>query len=151
MFKTETLKTYYNNGKKYTLVKYGNGDVVKFINYCNGEIIAKQEDKMLTFNECKTDNRFLRLSEGNAKLKPTKNIKFLIWNLPAIATCPFANDCKKFCYARKAEKVYPSVLPARQDNYNRTLENDFIKNMIFTISASFIRSISSSSLLGMSV
>ena len=59
----------------------------------------------------------LNFSEGNKKLAPNTDIKFLIWNLPAVITCPYAtNDCIAKCYARKAERVYPTCLPSRQKN-----------------------------------
>ena len=59
---------------------------------------------MMTYASAKKDPRFLTLSEGNAKLKPTGAVKYLIWNIPAIKTCPYATEhCKKACYAIKAE------------------------------------------------
>lgn len=71
---------------------------------------------------------------GNKKLRNTDKIRFMIWNLPAVKTCPFATEmCKKSCYARKAEKCYPSVLPSRERNYAESLTADFVENMIFTI------------------
>ena len=89
----------------------------------------------MTFKEAKRSNKFRRLSEGNKKLKPNKFVKFLIWNLPAIVTCPFATElCKRFCYAIKAERCYPSARKARKDNYDKSLENSFVNDMIFTIS-----------------
>lgn len=72
--------------------------------------------------------------EGNRKLRNTDKVRFLIWNLPAIKTCPFATDhCKKSCYARKAERVYSQVLPSREANYIDSLSDDFTANMIYTI------------------
>lgn len=71
---------------------------------------------------------------GNRKLRNTDKIRFMIWNLPAVKTCPFRTAmCEKSCYARKAERVYPQVLPSREKNYNATLSPDFVDNMIFTI------------------
>lgn len=71
----------------------------------------------------------IKLSRGNMKLHDT-----LIWNLPAVTTCPFATDsCKQFCYARKAEKMYPSVLPSRERHFEASLESDFVDQMIATI------------------
>ena len=90
----------------------------------------------MTFKEATRSTNFRRLSEGNKKLNANKNVKFLIWNLPAIKTCPFATEnCKRFCYALKAERCYPSARNARKDNYNRSLEDSFTSDMIFTISA----------------
>lgn len=71
---------------------------------------------------------------GNKKLRNTENVRFMIWNLPAVKTCPFATEmCKKSCYARKAERVYPTVLPSREKNYIASLSDNFVENMIFTI------------------
>lgn len=71
---------------------------------------------------------------GNKKLVNNDKVRFLIWNLPSVKTCPFATElCKKSCYAKKAEAVYPSVLPSRETNYNDSLQADFVANMIFTI------------------
>lgn len=72
--------------------------------------------------------------DGNKKLVNTGSVRFMIWNLPAIKTCPYATaHCKKYCYAKKAENVYPDCLPCRERNFNETLKDDFVENMIFTI------------------
>lgn len=71
---------------------------------------------------------------GNTKLKNNEKIRFMIWNLPAQKTCPFATElCKKSCYAKKAERLYKNVLPCREQNYINSLEYTFVDNMIFTI------------------
>lgn len=50
-------------------------------------------------------------SLGNRKLPTTT----AIFNLPAIETCPGATEeCKRYCYARKAERIYRNVLACRQ-------------------------------------
>lgn len=73
-------------------------------------------------------------TNGNKKLRNTESVRFMIWNLPAIKTCPFATEhCKASCYARKAERVYPQVLPSREENYKQSLSADFVENMIETI------------------
>ena len=73
-------------------------------------------------------------TNGNKKLKNNENVRFMIWNLPAKSTCPYATEhCKKACYACKAERVYPQVLPSRQTNYIDSNAPDFVQNMIFTI------------------
>lgn len=80
-------------------------------------------------------NRLLNVNiDGNKKLKNTDTVRFIIWNIPAIKTCPYATElCKKSCYARKAERVYPQVLPARENNYQESLKSAFVDNMIYTI------------------
>lgn len=73
-------------------------------------------------------------TNGNRKLQNSDKIRFMIWNLPAVKTCPFRTElCEKSCYARKAERIYPQVLPSREKNYNDSLSADFVENMIFTI------------------
>lgn len=75
------------------------------------------------------------LSKGNKKLVPNENVKFLIWNLPAIVTCPYATEhCKKFCYALKAERCYPSAKKARAEHLNASKADTFTADMITTIS-----------------
>lgn len=71
---------------------------------------------------------------GNKKLMNNDRVRWIIWNLPAITTCPFSTDhCKKACYARKAERVYPNVIKSREKNYNDSLKDDFVARMIATI------------------
>lgn len=72
--------------------------------------------------------------DGNKKLVNNGEVRFMIWNIPAQKTCPFATDyCKRFCYAKKAENVYPDCLPCRERNFQESLKDDFVENMIFTI------------------
>jgi len=92
--------------------------------------------KRTTFAQSKKSDRFITLSEGNKKLIPSKDAKFLIWNLPAIVTCPFATEhCRSLCYALKAERVYPSVKKSRYEHFELSKSNDFVNRMIFTINA----------------
>lgn len=71
-----------------------------------------------------------KVSFGNKKLPKTT----LIFNLPAVNTCPGKTEfCKKNCYALKAERIYPQVLPARKHNLKLTLTENFIPSMIETI------------------
>lgn len=73
-------------------------------------------------------------TNGNKKLVNSNSIRFMIWNLPAEKTCPFATEhCKKFCYAKKAERIYPQVLPSREKNLEESKSNDFTANMVYTI------------------
>ena len=74
------------------------------------------------------------LSTGNHKLKPTADTKFLIWNLPAEKTCPFATElCKKFCYAKKAERQYKGARNAREINFNDSLRPSFTVTLALEI------------------
>ena len=74
------------------------------------------------------------VSRRNKKLIPNDTTAFIIWNLPAIKTCPFATEhCKKACYARKAEQAYPDCLPSRERNFKESLSDDFVIRMAYTI------------------
>ena len=73
----------------------------------------------------------LYVSTGNKKLKSNDKVRFLIWNLPAVQTCPFRTAlCEKNCYARKAEKQYPGCLPCRERNLELSKQDDFVDKMV---------------------
>ena len=74
----------------------------------------------------------LTASKGNKKLHKS----VLIWNLPSVKTCPNYVNCKDKCYARRAEKLYPSVLPCRMKNWQASKQSDFVNNMIALIKKS---------------
>ena len=79
---------------------------------------------------------YFNLSTGNKKLVSDSDVRFLIWNLPAVTTCPYATEaCKKACYARTSETVYPGCLPSRQRNLDESKKSDFVDNMVETIHA----------------
>lgn len=76
----------------------------------------------------------LNVSRGNEKLVSNDYILFLIWNLPAVMTCPFRTPhCEEKCYARKAEQAYPDCLPSRMRNFEESKKSDFVDRAIFTI------------------
>lgn len=94
----------------------------------------------MTFKAMKANARYITVSDGNKKLKPTANTKYIIWSIPAIKTCPGATaECIKNCYARKAEKCYPDVLPAREKHLEESKADDFVERMIFSIKANLDR------------
>ena len=96
--------------------------------------------KAVSFKKLSEDERFIKLSEENNKLKPNKDTRFLIFNLPSKITCPFATKlCKHFCYAVKAETAYPSVLPSRTKHLALSKQDDFVERMIYTIEAYLTR------------
>ena len=71
---------------------------------------------------------------GNLKLKNNDETRFMIWNIPAVVTCPFRTPtCEKFCYAMKAERCYPSCHDARVRNLETSKRADFVERMIYTI------------------
>ena len=83
----------------------------------------------------------LNVSNGNKKLVSNEQTRFIVWNLPAVITCPYATEmCKSACYARKAERVYPTCLPSRQRNFDESRKQDFVKNMIYTILKTALKS-----------
>lgn len=63
----------------------------------------------------------------------SKNRKIVganIFNLPVGTTCKPGVLCSKFCYSKKAEKVYPEVRPSRMRNYRASKKDDFSEKMI---------------------
>lgn len=94
--------------------------------------------KKFSLAGAKKDRRFLKLSHGNSKLRDTFQTAFLVWNLPAIVTCPYATEaCKRNCYACKAERVYPTVTPSRYRNLEVSKQDDFVERMVYTIDAEY--------------
>lgn len=73
----------------------------------------------------------MKLSKGNRKLP--KDIA--IFNLPHRSTCPGATEeCKKYCYAHKAERMYKGCLPFRKRNYLDSLRPGFVKEVVGKLS-----------------
>ena len=68
----------------------------------------------------------LTLGLGNHKLDSS----ILIFNLPAISTCPNCKACADTCYALQAEKRYPAVLPCRERNHKASLGSAFVVDMV---------------------
>lgn len=90
----------------------------------------------MTLKEKRMDSRYINgiNFNGNLKLKNNNETRFMIWNIPAVVTCPYRTAmCEKFCYARKAERMYPSCSDARQRNFEVTKSADFVERMIYTI------------------
>lgn len=68
----------------------------------------------------------VKVSFGNKKL-PKGTV---IFNIPAVTTCPFRTPlCERSCYALKAERLYPQVLPARQHNLDIVQKGQFKQAM----------------------
>jgi hypothetical protein len=67
------------------------------------------------------------LTSGNSKLK-----KDGIWtfSLPVGQTCPRAGECRKWCYASVGKACMPSVKAHRQHNYEASLSDSFVDDMI---------------------
>lgn len=66
------------------------------------------------------------ISEGNRKLHD----RFLIWNLPSGVTCPGSTPlCRRWCYAKKAERLHRGVLACRHRNLAASRRSDFPLNL----------------------
>lgn len=93
----------------------------------NGKIRYKVE-KGVTIKALEND---FYVSDGNKKLVSNAETLFLIWNLPAKITCPYATElCKISCYAIKAEINYPDCLPCRKRNFEFSKSDNFVDEMI---------------------
>ena len=87
-----------------------------------------------TIKERESHELFINLSHGNKKLVSNEDIAFLIWNLPAVITCPYRTaHCETACYALKAERNYPDALPSRMRHFEISRNPEFVDRMIFTI------------------
>lgn len=92
--------------------------------------------KKTTYKARKNSVYYLNVNvNGNKKLVNNDKVRWIIWNLPSIVTCPHATEhCKKSCYALKAEKVYPSAKVSRYTNYDDAQAHEiFADRMIFTL------------------
>jgi len=70
------------------------------------------------------------LNYGNKKLPKTTGI----FNIPSRITCPGRTAfCENKCYALKAERLYPQVLPFRKRNFEASRRPDFPDLMIKAI------------------
>lgn len=74
----------------------------------------------------------LRLLTQNAKMKKTSKLtgkKTMDFALPAVSACPFAGECKKYCYASKGSFTWPVVRDKHIDNYIATGYDNFSELM----------------------
>ena len=91
------------------------------------EKAIRDKYKGVNVKDIPIEDVWMSMSKGNLKL--AKHVK--IFDLPAVQSCPNAKDCAKQCYARKAEKIYPGVLPARMRNFRLAKEApEVLKNQI---------------------
>jgi len=60
------------------------------------------------------------LSKGNTKMDATMgkhpDMKLASFSMPALYTCPNANECKEGCYAQQGRQMFSVVLNAYQEN-----------------------------------
>ena len=70
------------------------------------------------------------LSEENTKLERSPLNNWLIFNIPAVVTCPFRTaHCEEDCYAVKSEDLYPETLPSRVRNFEASKADNFVDYM----------------------
>lgn len=101
--------------------------------YRNDAHVKKEKAKNV-----KAENIGIRLSYGNKKLEDTDKSAFMIWSITSekderlnMVTCPLATkNCVSLCYAKKAERMYPTVRSRRSQNLEMSLQEDFVNNMI---------------------
>lgn len=79
------------------------------------------------------------ISRKNKKLQPNELTDFIIWNLPAVFTCPGrTGHCTKDCYALAAENYRPNVRACRVRNYlfsRLPIFTDYMTDKILKIAA----------------
>jgi hypothetical protein len=68
----------------------------------------------------------------NAKMKKSGDRVFN-FTLPAIDTCPNRGSCARGCYAMQGAYRWSNVYAKHKANYNATLSDEFIGEMIVTI------------------
>lgn len=84
----------------------------------------------------------MQLLTQNSKLKNTSKIlgvRVFNFGIPAYKsasgklTCPFADKCVKFCYARKGAYIWSNVKPAFEKRYELSKTDDFVGKMLHEI------------------
>ena len=85
-----------------------------------------------------TVGKYMNLLTQNSKLKKTSKelgVKVYNFGIPAYKsasgklTCPFADECVKFCYAKKGAYIWSNVQPAFEKRYQLTLTDQFVEVM----------------------
>jgi hypothetical protein len=80
----------------------------------------------------------MNLLTQNSKLRKTSKllgVKVFNFGIPAYKsasgklTCPFADECVKFCYAQKGAYVWSNVKPAFEKRYELTRSDEFVSKM----------------------
>lgn len=93
----------------------------------------------------------MELLTQNSKIKKTSkefNVRLFNFGIPAYKTatgkltCPMADTCVKFCYARKGAYSWSNVKPAFEKRYEATKLDSFVDTMVQAIEkkkATYIR------------
>lgn len=80
----------------------------------------------------------MNLLTQNSKLRKTSKllgVKVFNFGIPAYKsasgklTCPFADECVKFCYAQKGAYIWSNVKPAFEKRYELTRSDEFVSKM----------------------
>ncbi len=80
----------------------------------------------------------MNLLTQNSKIKKTSKhfgVKLMNFGIPAYKsasgklTCPMADECVKFCYAKKGAYVWSNVQPAFEKRYELSKTDKFIESM----------------------
>lgn len=80
----------------------------------------------------------MELLTQNSKLKKTSKelgVRVFNFGIPAYKsasgklTCPMADTCVKFCYAKKGAYIWSNVKPAFEKRYELTKTDDFVNKM----------------------
>ena len=81
----------------------------------------------------------MNLLTQNSKLKRTSkelNVRVFNFGIPAYKsasgklTCPMAQECVKFCYAKKGAYIWSNVQPAFEKRYQLSKTDSFISKMM---------------------
>lgn len=84
------------------------------------------------FQYFNNEGQKISLSAGNKKLP----YNTLIFNILSELTCPFKTSfCASKCYAKKAERLYPSVRASRKNNLKRSQNVNFKDDVFSMVSA----------------
>ena len=72
--------------------------------------------------------------KGNKKLINDENLRFMIWSLPPIITCPNRTaNCSTKCYALKSQRLYPNTKKSRAENFEYSQRDSFVEIMSYEI------------------
>ena len=80
----------------------------------------------------------MNLLTQNTKIKKTSKtlgVKLMNFGIPAYKsasgklTCPMADECVKFCYARKGAYIWSNVQPAFEKRYQLSKTDEFVSTM----------------------
>lgn len=83
------------------------------------------KQQILQLIDSSSQPRYVNEIFGTSNRKLMKN-GIISFDLPALLSCPFASECKKFCYANKGTYRYPTV----QKKYLKNFELAKTKNFV---------------------